>query len=406
MNRRAQQVVVTLKLVASVAIITVALIPLFVLVNTISSAPRLPSDLPGPTRVFGDFRGIVGEVCGGVLPNGITLIPVADRIDLTSGLLTINLYMCLGPAAARGLRTSTIAAQGPQSSLSVPLAPFANSPGVGSPQRVGAVAVSIAGDPRRYPLDSYRAIVQLSLTSPSSTLRGFPLHVIPADDPGAGGYSWTGGGIYLLRTSEYFTPDKSTYIEVATFSVDAHRPAGTTRLFVLCLVMVPAILIVLLAVELSRSPPTSVEAIAGVAAIMLAIIPIRAVLVPTDIGSLTLVDYALAFEMAVLAAGTAFVYIWPNIPPAAWRWLHEKTARPTGRDANGANEDAVAAPGDTHPFAPAGKPGPGDDRGRVPHRPRGRKGSKAKPGRDTDLDRPGEATGGPGGSVPNPDSPS
>jgi hypothetical protein len=59
-----------------------------------------------------------------------------------------------------------------------------------------------------------------------------------------------------------------------------------------------------------KDPPRSPEVIVGVAAILLAILPIRAVLVPSDITVLTLVDLALACEIAALAAGTALAYLW------------------------------------------------------------------------------------------------
>ncbi|HEU0317765.1 MAG TPA: hypothetical protein VFR49_10575, partial [Solirubrobacteraceae bacterium] len=44
------------------------------------------------------------------------------------------------------------------------------------------------------------------------------------------------------------------------------------------------------------------EALTGFTAALLAILPIRLVLVPADIADLTLFDYYLGFEMAVLAA--------------------------------------------------------------------------------------------------------
>ncbi len=69
----------------------------------------------------------------------------------------------------------------------------------------------------------------------------------------------------------------------------------------------------LLAVRLSVAPPRSVEGLAAIAAVMLAILPIRSVLVPANISSLTLVDFVLASEMATLAAGAALVSLWPGI---------------------------------------------------------------------------------------------
>jgi hypothetical protein len=47
--------------------------------------------------------------------------------------------------------------------------------------------------------------------------------------------------------------------------------------------------------------------LAGVAAFLIAILPIRAVLVPAYLNGLTLVDYALGTEMAVMVAATIVV---------------------------------------------------------------------------------------------------
>jgi hypothetical protein len=66
------------------------------------------------------------------------------------------------------------------------------------------------------------------------------------------------------------------------------------------------------------------DALMGVAAVLLAILPIRLVLVPAEIQELTLVDYWLGFEMALLAAIACI---------AAWRSMgnptpsHEQVAR-------------------------------------------------------------------------------
>jgi hypothetical protein len=54
------------------------------------------------------------------------------------------------------------------------------------------------------------------------------------------------------------------------------------------------------------------EVLAGVAAVLLAILPIRQVLVPSSISVLTFVDYMLGLEMALLAA-IACVVVWHRL---------------------------------------------------------------------------------------------
>jgi hypothetical protein len=86
---------------------------------------------------------------------------------------------------------------------------------------------------------------------------------------------------------------------------------------VLLIAAIPAILEVLLGLLLLRQSRVQrgraeLETFAGVAAVLLAILPIRLVLVPTSIVSLTIVDYwlgllvALLIGLASLAVRTAF----------------------------------------------------------------------------------------------------
>lgn len=82
-------------------------------------------------------------------------------------------------------------------------------------------------------------------------------------------------------------------------------------LFVVCLIGIPLLLIGLLGLRLSAGTQRSTDGLVGVIAITLAILPIRAVLVPGDMSSLMLVDFALAGEMAALAFGTVVWLFWP-----------------------------------------------------------------------------------------------
>jgi hypothetical protein len=51
------------------------------------------------------------------------------------------------------------------------------------------------------------------------------------------------------------------------------------------------------------------DSVTGVAAVLLAILPIRLVLVPAEVSELTLIDYLLGFEMALLASLAALVVL-------------------------------------------------------------------------------------------------
>ncbi len=77
----------------------------------------------------------------------------------------------------------------------------------------------------------------------------------------------------------------------------------------LSLIGIPLLLIALLATRLAEGTQRSIDGLVGVIAIMLAILPIRAVLVPGEITSLTLVDFALACEMGLLAFGTMLWFL-------------------------------------------------------------------------------------------------
>ncbi len=91
----------------------------------------------------------------------------------------------------------------------------------------------------------------------------------------------------------------------ASLTVRLERSA-TTRWYVTVIAWIPLLLAVLLCIVLLRANAAEgrigLEAVAAVTAALLAVLPIRFVLVPAAVAELTLVDYWLGFEVAVLAA--------------------------------------------------------------------------------------------------------
>jgi len=84
------------------------------------------------------------------------------------------------------------------------------------------------------------------------------------------------------------------------------RRARRTQWFVLSLLLIPLLLIVVVARLARRSSGARTDIAIGAGAVLLALLPIRAALVPANIGSLTLVDYILGVEVALLT----LVIVW------------------------------------------------------------------------------------------------
>jgi Domain of unknown function (DUF4436) len=174
-------------------------------------------------------------------------------------------------------------------------------------RHVGAVTVAVDGDPRRYPVDVYRASIQILLTTNSMQLYS-AISPRARVDPGANDYSWSWSATPPSRTGR---PRSMGVLQPVAF--EATRPIGR-QLFVLSLVLVPFALGVLAlpllwsrsTSDASKATEARVTGLLSVTAVMLAILPIRSALVPPEIGSPTLVDLALGAEMALLAAALAF----------------------------------------------------------------------------------------------------
>ena len=324
------------------AIVGLAAIPLFVIVSTWLSVPSASVQLVHAASVP-DARASQDKPCR---PNQLTLFLHLSKLDITNESLELDVSGCVGwrdaslVSARRGPAQTIALVAGLDSTLSLGLNKLN-----GAPQHLGAVSIPIDGDSRRYPLDVYRTTIPLSIATTSQALYQ-ALTIQVRADPGVGGFDWS----FAKPTPAYtFTPNRRRAVSISQpLAVKAARPT-VTRLFVLCLVLVPAILIGLAAPVLRKKART-VEGLFGAASIMLAILPIRTVLVPGEIGSLTLVDFVLGTEMALLAAWTAAVFLWPTVT------LRDVLRRPHtsghgGGDSNGTASGTLPQP--RQPAVPA-----------------------------------------------------
>jgi hypothetical protein len=301
------------KILASLAIVALAVIPLVVLIErvpaisvvwpeiiqpTIPGVPTFYQPTPIPTAAATDSAPFfaTSELCNS---DYITITLVLNKPDVSNGLLNINVWACVGyPAPSHlDMQGGTVPATFSMASqqLSTKLTK------TDSPQRLGSIAVPIDGDPRTYPLDTYTVPTSSgSLHISASFLDGsvplIPLQKIEVDPGAAAAFNWSNNSPTVGGLDDFITAQRT----------------GTTLLFVVCMLAVPLVLIALISHRLLSSP-RSIEGIVGVAAIMLAMLPIRTVLVSGDISTLTLVDFALAFEIALLAAGAALIYLWAGL---------------------------------------------------------------------------------------------
>jgi hypothetical protein len=319
-----------LRVVALIGATALATIPIIVMVETLNSSPvqGKPSGyLPFSSVPSSQTSSAQSLSCG--QGGSVLLLLYLHQTDLSDGSLTANVSMCMGQSAARQIKR-----QGPRTASGVPLLAIAgfgstftarldriavaqtSSTNSAAPQPIGSVTIPLEGYPRRYPLDQYQASIGVSI---SGTCAAMAPTIEVLADPGVGNFDWssaqpnagTGSAIAVTKGQQPICSSAAYPVAIA-----AHRPA-TTRLFVLALVAIPLLLIVLLSLRLSDGTPRSIDGLVGVTAIMLAILPIRTVLVPGDITSLTLVDFALATEMALLATGTVWWFLLPRRRPAA-----------------------------------------------------------------------------------------
>lgn len=328
-----QRLIAVLALRVAVVVIAVALaaIPFVVLFETVfdNSVPAAASLLQVPTappQPVSSSQSNAALTLSCTHSSETIVVVTLHALDVDDGSVTAHVSICLGTSVARqilhqgaipGQGPSTLTISGLESNLVVPLVPLARgmlNADTGALAPVGSVTLALEGYPRAYPLDRYVTEVTVEVNESCSIDSAFPTVFV---DPGASSLDWTVSSPRAFTgTSEVEerTP-KGTVVfcggSVGDIVLQARRPLST-KLFVLCLVGIPLLLIGLLALRLTEGTPRSVDGLVGVTAIMLAILPIRTVLVPGDISTLTLVDFALASEMALLATGTVVWFVWPR----------------------------------------------------------------------------------------------
>jgi hypothetical protein len=174
-------------------------------------------------------------------------------------------------------------------------------------RKLGEFDLPLGGSQASYPLDRYSGRAELQL----------PLY--EDERSSAQAFYCANGPIVCVHEFKTSLPTTSAFVRgtgIAPYEISATVKNGRFRLvlarplstqgFVLAVALIPLLLACVLALVLSsrdsRGDGSAAESVTGVAAVLLAILPIRLVLVPGDVSELTLVDYLLGFEMATLAA--------------------------------------------------------------------------------------------------------
>jgi hypothetical protein len=168
------------------------------------------------------------------------------------------------------------------------------------PVRFGTIEAPIAGSPTLYPFDAYETGFQGALQIVNSRTHAvYPLdsRVAVVDEPAIQPLHSEALAIGLFEST-------------ATVILRLHRSA-TVKIYVLLLAAIPLVLAALIIIVISsqrrgRTRSFGPVELAGVGAVLLAILPIRQVLVPPGVTQLTFVDYLLGAEMAVIVAFACF----------------------------------------------------------------------------------------------------
>jgi hypothetical protein len=199
------------------------------------------------------------------------------------------------------------------------------------PVDLGVVSMPVFGNVISYPFDSYSAAGAWQVFPPSGTAiindRGIRFSWTPflavASTPDSGNLAWRAG----------YAPEG--------YVIEASR-IPSVKFFVFLIAGLPLLLfagLLALVLPLVNDPERRrfpAELLVGVGAFLLAIIPVRAVLVPAEISQITLVDYILGTEMAVMVAGSLIIVLAGLLNPGV------KAARIPGEDASRSNSEPSA----------------------------------------------------------------
>jgi hypothetical protein len=168
---------------------------------------------------------------------------------------------------------------------------------------LGQIVLPLAASPGRYPFDWYALRGELDVASASFgtafvlcheheyCVREFPFDVAVLSD---------NLSPFVLHAS-VVTSESAGKGDRHLINIRLERNS-VTRWYIIAVAIVPFVLSLLLCIVLFWTPsrPVGTAGITGVAAVLLAILPIRLVLVPGEVTGLTLVDYWLGFVMGFL----------------------------------------------------------------------------------------------------------
>jgi Domain of unknown function (DUF4436) len=178
----------------------------------------------------------------------------------------------------------------------VPLGRFADGDLVFLPH----VTFAVNANPQSFPLDTYAVSFNATMDLPQGLSLNGRRTIDPSIDAGVDpdleGYDF---GLYILRGRLFHS--------ISPVAVVVSRD-DVTRIFAILLALTPLLLIAALVVAVVSLRPreSGRDLVTGAAAILVALLPIRAVLVPSDLPGITLVDLALGWEVGLLTALTAW----------------------------------------------------------------------------------------------------
>jgi hypothetical protein len=256
------------------------------------------TESPAHERVPEAYQHETALYCGAT--HNTLFLTVLD-VNLTDGTVKLRAAICLTPGVERlsnRRRTVFFNTLNPPAFWSHDFVVPSHHRLSRAPIDMGAFTLPAGGLAQKYPFDTVRLEGSWYLQEhPSKHPQRLPfarnLNLQVAVFRQATMFQWTTNGN-----------------KQAPFALVGERSAAT-RLFVISLLLLPVILFGALLVVIRADVDERVEKglVTGVAAYMLAVLPIRLVLVPPELRGFTFVDYALGAEMATMVAATLIV-IW------------------------------------------------------------------------------------------------
>lgn len=188
-----------------------------------------------------------------------------------------------------------------------------------SPESAAVVTLGIRyAATNRYPDDWYAAATSFRMQLPDGLVWSTPLLAsseIPAGAEVANASGSTDKIIYLSNSSFLQHTDEGPYSSNPSISIIVRRPP-LTQLFVWSMALTPALLLPIIVIQLiserreaGASSKTARNVSLELAAALLAILPLRQVLVPSEVQGLTTVDYLLGAELAIFIGIVVIYYM-------------------------------------------------------------------------------------------------